>query len=265
MNKDSGAGRLADRVALVTGSATGIGEAIARLFVAEGATVVAAGLQDDRLSQLAGNYGIHPAHCDVTAEREVREVVATTVAQWGGLHVVVNAAGILMPDNVGDIQDECWSRMLDVNLTGAMRVCRAAIGAMESAGGSIVNIASVAAFNASAGMASYAASKAGVVALTRAIANAYGPNGIRANCLCPGWTRTPMSELEMEDNARVNGTSVDAEFAKLTERIALRRVASPDEIARCALFLASDEASFVTGAVLVADGGARSPAAAKGF
>jgi NAD(P)-dependent dehydrogenase (short-subunit alcohol dehydrogenase family) len=120
-------------------------------------------------------------------------------------------------------------------------------------------------FNASPGMASYAASKAGLVALTRSIANRYGAQRIRANCLCPGWTRTPMSDAEMELLARQNGTSLELEFEAAASRIALRRIASPAEIAACALFLASDDSSFVTGAVLVADGGARAPATARAY
>ncbi|RWC06970.1 SDR family oxidoreductase, partial [Mesorhizobium sp.] len=121
--------------------------------------------------------------------------------------------------------------------------------------GAIVNIASVGAFNASAQNAAYSASKAALVSYTRSLAFAHGPDGIRANAVAPGWVRTPMSIYEMEVAAATNGSKPDEEFAALTGRIALRRVAEPEEIASCCLFLASDEASFVTGAVLVADGG----------
>ena len=130
-------------------------------------------------------------------------------------------------------------------------------------GGAIVNIASVAAFNASVGMASYSARKAGLIALTRAIANRYGEDGIRANCVCPGWVRTPMSEMEMAEVAAKRGVSVEDAFASLNQRIALGRIGSPDELASCVTFLASPESSFVTGAVLVADGGAKVPATAR--
>jgi NAD(P)-dependent dehydrogenase (short-subunit alcohol dehydrogenase family) len=151
-----------------------------------------------------------------------------------------------------------------VNLTGAMRMCRAALPVMQRQhAGAVVNVASVAAFNAPAGMASYSASKAALVALTRSLASRYGEEGIRANCLCPGWVRTPMSEFEMQAAARARGTNVETEFSQLANRIALRRVARPEEIATCAAFLASDEASFVTGAVLIADGGARVVAASR--
>ena len=125
--------------------------------------------------------------------------------------------------------------------------------------GAIVNIASVAAFNASPDSASYAASKAAVVAYTRSLAYAHGADGIRANAVAPGWVRTPMSAYEMQLLADQNGTTAETEFRSVERRIALGRMAEPAEIAACCLFLASDEASFVTGAVLVADGGGRSP------
>jgi NAD(P)-dependent dehydrogenase (short-subunit alcohol dehydrogenase family) len=157
------------------------------------------------------------------------------------------------------VSDEVWAKTLDVNLTGTMRVCRASLPLLMQGGGAIVNIASVAAFNASPDGASYAASKAAVVAYTRSLAYAHGADGIRANAVAPGWVRTPMSTYEMRLLAEQNGTTPDAEFQAVGRRIALGRMAEPAEIAACCLFLVSDEASFVTGAVLVADGGGRSP------
>jgi NAD(P)-dependent dehydrogenase (short-subunit alcohol dehydrogenase family) len=158
------------------------------------------------------------------------------------------------------VSDEAWEKSLAVNLTGAMKVCRAALPLLKKRGGAVVNIASVAAFNASHDNAAYAASKAALVAYTRTLAYAHGADGIRVNAVAPGWVRTPMSQFEMEEAARRNGTSPDAEFNARAERIALRRVADPAEIASCCLFLASDEASFVTATVLIADGGGRAPA-----
>jgi NAD(P)-dependent dehydrogenase (short-subunit alcohol dehydrogenase family) len=257
-------GRLAGRTAIVTGAASGIGAAIVHRFQAEGAHVLAVGLQEERLAELAGATGATWQVCDVTREADVRVVVERVLQAHGRVDVVVNAAGVMHIDDVADIDDAHWSRLLDVNLTGAMRMCRAALSAMRrQRSGTLVNVASVAAFNASTGMASYAASKAGLVALTRSLGNRYGEEGIRANCLCPGWVRTPMSELEMQAAAQVERTSVEAQFEKLTTRIALRRVAEPEEIAACALFLASDESSFVTGVALVADGGARVATASR--
>lgn len=260
----SGSGRLAGKVALVTGAASGIGEAVVRRFAVEGAQVLAVDLQDDPLKASARQGGCYWHVCDVTREDQVRSVVDHALSFNGRLDIVVNAAGVMRADDVAEIEDETWARIMDVNLTGAMRVCRAALPAMlHQKSGVFVNVSSVGAFNASAGSASYAASKGGLIALTRALANKYGAEGIRANCLCPGWTRTAMSEMEMREAALASRRDVESEFEQLTSRIALRRIARPEEMAACALFLASDDSSFVTGIALVADGGARTSAASR--
>jgi len=226
--------------------------------------VVATDVAAEGLAALEADAGCATLSCDVRDDAAVRDVVRRVLEAEGRIDILVNAAGVIVADDVAEIADADWARMLDINLSGAMRTCRAVLPAMRARRtGSVVNVASVAAFNASPGMASYAAAKAGLVALTRALANRYGADGIRANCLCPGWVRTPMSEAEMRQAAAAAGSSVEAEFAARAARIALGRIATPEELAACALFLASDEASFVTGAVLVADGGARTPAAAR--
>jgi NAD(P)-dependent dehydrogenase (short-subunit alcohol dehydrogenase family) len=248
---------LETKTILVTGAATGIGAAVARLFRQEGATVVAFGLGGLLLDRLAAETGVIAVHGSVTEDADL----ARAVGRVDGLDGLVHAAGVVAEDEPLSVADEVWDRTIAVNLTGTMRTNRAVLPALLSrGGGAIVNIASVAAFNASPGMATYAASKSGIVSFTRSIAVTYGPRGIRANCLCPGWTRTPMSEAEMESAARAAGSTREAEEARLAGQLALRRLAGPEEIARCALFLASDMASFVTGAVLVADGGGRVPA-----
>lgn len=255
--------QLAGKLALITGAGTGIGAATARLFAERGARLVLFGLPSADLTALGGEFGMSVVEGDVTKQADVERAVAMGEAE-GGIDILVNGAGTMLVDDVADLDIAGWDLTLAVNLTGTMLTCRATLPAMLRRGrGSIVNLASVAAFNASEGSASYAASKAGVVGLTRSIAYRYGPEGIRANCLCPGWTRTPMSVKEMDDLAVANGTTREEEFENLTRRISLRRVAEPAEIAACVAFLASDDASFVTGATLVADGGGKAPATSR--
>ena len=246
--------RLQDKVAIVCGAASGIGAAVAERFRAEGARVVACGLP-------APAQGLA---CDVTVEAQVRAVAAEVLAKHGRIDVLVNAAGVVAADAAADIDDAVWARLTDINLSGTMRWMRAVLPAMQAQSrGSIVNIASVAAFNAGADAASYAAGKAGVIALTRSAAQSYGGQGVRVNALCPGWVDTPMAAREMAEMARELGVSEAEARERTTGRIALRRMARPEEMAAACLFLASDESSFITGAALVADGGLRLPAAAR--
>ena len=248
------------RIALVTGAASGIGAATVERFVADGLQVIAF----DR-DAVAAREGVMVLSGDVTRQADI-DAAIDAARRLGGPQIVVNAAGVVAADNPDEVEDATWERMLAVNLTGTMRVCRAAIPLLRAAGGgAIVNVASVAAFNSTPGSASYAPSKAGVVAYTRNIAFAHGVDGIRANCLCPGWTATAMAEAELREAAAQSGRSVAQERAALAERLALRRLARPEEMAACVRFLAGDEASFVTGAVLVADGGGRIATGARGF
>lgn len=249
-------GRLAGRTALITGAASGMGRATAERFAREGASLVLFGLGGGALDEAAVATGGIAAHGDVTDGGDVARAID---ACGGRLDILVNAAGIIMLDEPETLTDQIWEKSFAVNVTGAMKVCRASLPLLRERGGAVVNIASVGAFNASPVNAAYSASKAALVSYTRSLASAHGPDGIRANAVAPGWVRTPMSQYEMEVAARQNGTTAEDEFVALTGRIALRRVADPDEIASCCLFLASDEASFVTGAVLVADGGGRAP------
>lgn len=249
-------GRLNGRKALVTGAASGMGRATAELFAREGASLVLFGLGGAVLDEAAAVTGGLAVHGSVTEEADIAHAIE---ACNGRLDILVNAAGIILLDEPESLSDEAWEQSFAVNATGTMKVCRASLPLLKQRGGAIVNIASVGAFNGSPVNAAYSASKAALVSYTRTLAYAHGPDGIRVNAVAPGWVRTPMSEWEMAEAARQNGTTAEAEFAALTDRIALRRVAQPEEIAACCLFLASDEASFVTAAVLVADGGGRSP------
>lgn len=249
-------GRLQGRRALITGAATGMGRATAELFSRHGAEIILFGLGGEALDGAAKASGGKAVHGDITDKADVARAID---ACSGKIDILVNAAGLLIPDEPETVSNEIWEKTFAVNVTGTMMACRAALPLLKKKGGSVVNIASVGAFNASPQNAAYSASKAALVSYTRSLAYAHGPDGIRANALAPGWVRTPMSEEEMEVAAIANGSTPEQEFAALTGRIALRRIAEPAEIASCCLFLASDEASFVTGAVLVADGGGRAP------
>jgi NAD(P)-dependent dehydrogenase (short-subunit alcohol dehydrogenase family) len=240
--------------ALITGAATGMGRATAERFAQEGAELILFGLGGDLLDDVAAKTNGIAIHGDVT---QMADIEAAISACDGQLDILVSAAGVIFDDDPETIQDEVWDKTFDVNTKGAMRMCRAAIPLLKKQGGAIVNIASVAAQNSGPGMASYAASKSALITYTKSIANAHGPDGIRANVVLPGWVRTPMSEMEMAQLAKARGTSPEEEFEKIRQTICVRRIAGAEEIAACCLFLASDEASFVSGTHLVADGGGR--------
>ncbi|KFL28295.1 hypothetical protein JP74_03585 [Devosia sp. 17-2-E-8] len=251
-------GRLQGKTALITGAATGMGRATAERFAAEGTSLILFGLGGADLDAAGKAAGAEVVHGDITSKTDVSRAIE---ACGESLDILVSAAGIILTDYPETVTDEGWEKTFAVNVTGTMNVCRAALPLLRRRGGAIVNIASVAAFNSGPGMTSYASSKAALVAYTRSIAVAHGADGIRANVIAPGWVRTPMSDMEMDDVARANGTTREEEFENLRQRIGLCRIADASEIAGCCLFLASEDASFVTGTVLVADGGGRAPVA----
>src|SRR5262245_9530990 len=239
------AGRLSGKRALVTGASSGIGAACARLFAREGARV--AGLDLAKPPADVALVSFHEA--DVREEAQVKSAVEGAVRSLGGLEVVVNAAGVAGggPAHLCDLAE--WRRVLDVNLTGTFLVTKHALPALIAAKrGSIVNLASVEGLEGGESMSAYNASKGGVVLLTRNLALDYGAFGIRANAICPGFIRTPMTTVLADPN-----------FAPITQRIeaahALGRLGEPEEVANVALFLASDEASFVSGGAVTVDGG----------
>ena len=232
-------GRLAGAVALVTGGASGIGAATAARFSAEGATVVTLDLAE----------GVDH-RVDVRDEDAVAGVVAAVVAAHGRLDVVVNAAGVAGggPAHLLDLAE--WQRVIDINLTGTFLVCKHALGPMLEAGsGSIINVASIEGIEGTEGGSTYNASKAGVVMLTKNLAIDYGGRGIRANAICPGFIETPLLESVL------GAPGMEVYRDRIRDAHKLGRFGRPDEIAGAALFLASEDASFVTGHALVVDGG----------
>ncbi|HEX4219355.1 MAG TPA: glucose 1-dehydrogenase [Acidimicrobiales bacterium] len=247
--------RLDGKVAIVTGGGSGIGRVTAELFAAEGAQVVVADVQADQAASVAasivaGGGQATAITVDVTNEQQTHAMVEHAVDTFGGLHVLMNNAGIF-PDDDGGVLDtppSTWDRVMDVNLKGVWLGCRAAVPAMlSSGGGSIVNVASfVSLVGAATAQVAYTASKGGVLSFTRELAVEYARQGIRANALCPGPIETPLLAELLADPARRQ--------RRLTH-IPIGRFGRPEEIARAALFLASDEASFVTGSSMVVDGG----------
>jgi len=244
--------RLQDRVAIVTGGASGIGRAIATLFAAEGAAVAICDVNDALGVVVAGEIRAGGGrasfyHGDVTISADVANVVTRTLADFGQIDSLVNNAGVSLGDSILDTDEPTWNRNLDVVLSGPYRFIRAALPAMLARrSGSIVNIASV---NGLLGLGeeAYSAAKAGLINLTQNVAVRYGANGIRANVICPGSVRTPIWAETLAKAPNV--------FERLTPWYPLGRVGEPEDIARAALFLASEEASWITGAVLPVDGG----------
>ena len=248
--------RLENKVALITGGGSGIGAAAARLFAREGAKIVVTGRRPEPIAAVAAEVGGVAVAGDTSDPEHVAEAVAAAVSAFGGIDVVVTSAGGGYEGSVGDIDDEHWRRTFDTNLNGPMMLVRAALPVMlERGGGSIVLVASVNGMAAAPASAAYDVSKAGLIALARAIAVDYGARGVRANALCPCWVITPMGDEAMDELGASKGVGRQGAYDLATADVPLRRAGSAEEMAACCLFLASDESSIVTGTSLVADGG----------
>lgn len=248
--------RLDGKVAIISGGGTGIGAAIAHAFAAEGAKVAVTGRRPEPIETLAAQIDGLAVPGDASDAAHARSAIDETARAFGGLDVVVANAGVGFGGTAGDVSDDAWRATIDINLSGALYLVRAAMPHLQArGGGSVVLVSSVSGFVSSSSSAAYVASKAAMIGLAKSIAVDFGPAGVRANALCPGWVRTPMGDESMDELARDRGITRDDAYAAATELVPLRRAADADEIASCAVFLASDESSYVTGTTLLADGG----------
>ncbi|MBN1188893.1 MAG: SDR family oxidoreductase [Dehalococcoidales bacterium] len=252
--------RLDGKVALVTGGGSGIGAAIARKFVEEGAKVCITGRRKEMLEKVAGTLPagtmiICPG--DVGSRVDAERMVSTAVDFGGGLDILVNNAGIGVHGSVTEIPVEDWMHAFDVNIHGPFLLMKAAIPYMiKAGGGSIVNVASLAGIRSIPAGAAYCASKAGLIHLSRQVALDYGPAKVRCNVICPGAVWTPMLEGAMGNLKEAIHTDIEGAGAYFVSCSPLRRVGDPSEIASVCTFLACEDSSYMTGTVLVADGGA---------
>jgi NAD(P)-dependent dehydrogenase (short-subunit alcohol dehydrogenase family) len=251
-------GRFAGQVALVTGAGTGIGTAVCRRFVAEGGRVVLTGRRAGPLREAASRLGDRalaiPGDAAVTSD--VQKIIECTVDAFGRLDVVVANAGGHHPGPAADTDDDAWRYSLHANLNSAFVTIREALPHLIAGQGNVVVVSSIAGLFAGPGVVGYVTTKHALIGLMRSLARDYGHRGVRVNAVCPGWVRTPMADEQMDFLGQQYGIDREAAYSLVTKDQPLRRPAEADEIANLVAFLASSEASAMTGAVVVADCGA---------
>lgn len=247
--------RFTDKIVIVTGAASGIGRASAVRLASEGASVAcmdvaAAGLEQTAQLLARSERPVLPIVCDISQESAVEAAVDQVAKHFGRIDVLCNIAGVLRSDRSHELRLEDWNRVLGINLTGTFLMCRAALPHLLATRGAIVNMSSTAALGAHPWMAAYAASKGGVLSLTRALAAEYVKQGLRVNAICPGGVKTAI-----HDGFKL---PLDADFALLKRAIPHQGFAEPEEVASVVAFLGSSDASYLNGIEIRVDGGALS-------
>ncbi|WP_314148932.1 SDR family oxidoreductase [uncultured Leifsonia sp.] len=244
-------------VAVISGGGTGIGAATARRFAAEGADVVVLGRRIEPLAAVAAETGGLALACDTSDREQTEAAFVRILDRFGRVDALVANAGGHGLGTVAGTSDEAWDLSFRTNVSTAFVLARAALPALTESHGSIVVVSSLAGLFAGPGVAGYTVGKHALLGLTRSLARDYGRSGVRVNAVCPGWVRTPMADEEMDDFAREAGLASREEgYAIVSRDVPLGRAAQPEEIASVIRFLASPDASYVTGATLVVDGGA---------
>jgi len=252
---------LAGRVALVTGGGTGIGKAISETFAGNGARVALASRNPAHLERASEEFKRAELSCltlqmDVRKEEEVRRGAAKVKEAWGQIDILVNNAGISGLNRIDDPDDSRWRDILETNLTGAYLVTREVLKLMKShAGGRIINVSSVLGKFGVAGYSAYCASKHGMIGFTRALALEVAGRGITVNAICPGWVETEMARQGISESAAYEGLTVEEFRKRSIEAVPIRRFIDADEVARLALYLASDQAGGITGQAINICGG----------
>ncbi len=237
---------LEDTIAIVTGGAVGIGKAISERFVEDGATVVIADIDDDQGAQTADELGCEFERCDVAEYEQVESLVEETVDEHGRLDVIVNNAGVASETSVEEMSLDEWDTVVETNLDGVMHGTKVALPHLKESEGCVINLGSIYGLVGGQGAASYSAAKGGVVNFTQQVAIDYADQGVRVNSICPGFVETPMTEDLLED---------DRFYRFIEQKTPMDRHGHPEEIAPMAAFLASEDASFITGANIPVDGG----------
>lgn len=251
--------QLEGKVALITGGGTGIGAAVAKRFVDEGAKVVITGRRQEVLDRAAAELpsGSVAVHCgDICAEGNAQKMVETALGLGGRLDILVNNAAIESNKPVVDMDPDVWRQTLENNLTGPFLMMKAAIPKMiDGGGGSIVNVSSLAGVRAVPGGPAYCASKAGIIHLSQQVALDYGPNNVRCNVICPGPVRTSLLEMNFKPLADHLQTDMDGVFKEMASHVPLRRIPDPSDVTGLFVFLAGDDSNFMTGSTVMMDGG----------